>query len=285
MKKSEIKNGAILKTRNGMCWFKVDDTLLEVNVKTGVGYNYMPWDEYDEDMKYYNTVYDVIGVDNDVDNERGNCNKALGNFLLEKTVFTKINQNPTVTKEVYYILKFLLEVTSFEYIAKDGDGTHEVYLYKYEPKKISELSAGKSGWYWAPTSVENGAIPNVSDLFKSEEMKTFFNSLNPNRVYKIEDLISSNNQKNEDVINTIKCLYENTPYVFLAKDYDGEVIAYQHKPNLNHNEEGEPYWTASVNVDNEEFSLPTLFNSDEMREFYKSFNCEKCYLLEDFLKE
>ena len=281
MKKSEIKNGAILKTKNGMCWFKIDDTLLEVTVQTGVGYNYMPWDKYDEDMKYRNPDYDVIGVDNNVNNGRESCNKALYNFLKEKTVFTEINQTPTVTKEVYYILKFLSEVTHYEYIAKDGDGTHEVYLYKYEPKKI----CSSSSWYWIPTSVENGAVPNVSNLFKSDEMKTLFNSLNPNRAYKIEELISNKTQKNEDVINTIKCLYENTPYVFLAKDYDGEVIAYQHKPNLNHNEEGEPYWSASVNVDNEGFSLPTLFNSDEMREFYKSLNCEKCYLLEDFLKE
>jgi hypothetical protein len=130
-----------------------------------------------------------------------------------------------------------------------------------------------------------GEIPNVSNLFKSEEMKTFFDSLSPNRVYKIEDLISNNKQKNDDVIDTIKCLYENTPYVFLAKNYDGEVIVYQHKPNLKHNEEGKPYWAVSAEADNEKFSLPTLFNSDEMREFYKSLSCEECYLLEDFLKE
>jgi hypothetical protein len=191
MKKSEIKNGAILKTRNGMHWFKVDDTLLEVTVQTGVGYNYMPWDEYNEDMKYYSQSYDVIGVDNNVDNGRGNCNYALGNFLLEKTVFEEVNNDPVATEEVYSILKFLLKFTPFEYIARDGDGTYEVYLYKFEPKKVYPVNPDgtfdKSSWYWAPT--EEGAIPDISDLFTSKEMKAFFKSLDPNRVYKIEELI------------------------------------------------------------------------------------------------
>lgn len=190
MKKSEIKNGAILKTRNGMCWFKVDNTLLEVNVETGVGYNYMPWDEYDKDMKYpKNPDYDVVGVDNDVNNERGYCNYALAKFLQEKTVFEEVNNDPVVAEEVYYILKFLLSTTPFEYIAKDNGGTSEVYLYKFEPKKIRDFYAEQSSWYWAPTSAENGEVPNISNLFKSKEAEAFFNSLDPNRVYKIEGLI------------------------------------------------------------------------------------------------
>ena len=187
MKKSEIKNGAILKTRNGMCWFKVDDTLLEVNVQTGVGYGYMPWDDYNEDMKYRNPDYDVVGVDNNVDNERGICNHALASFLQEKTVFTEVNNDPIVTEKVNSVLKFLLATTPFEYIAKDGDDSYEVYLYKFEPKKVYNEMKNKSNWYWAPT--EDGDVPEISDLFTKKEMKTFFNSLDPNRVYKIEDLI------------------------------------------------------------------------------------------------
>jgi hypothetical protein len=194
MKKSEIKNGAIIKTRNGMCWFKVDNTLLEVTVQTGVGYNYMPWDKYNEDMKYPSCCdYDVVGVDNNVENGRGNCNQALASFLREETVFTEVNNDPVVSEEVHYILKFLLSTTPFEYIAKDNDETHEVYLYKFEPKKIYALNPDetldKSKWYWAPVNAENGTAPEVSDLFKSKEMKAFFDSLDPNRVYKIEDLI------------------------------------------------------------------------------------------------
>ena len=187
MKKSEIKNGAILKTRNGMCWFKVDNTLLEVDVETGVGYDYMPWDKYDKDMKYCDSDYDVVGVDNNVDNERGYCNHALANFLREKTVFTYVNNDPIVSEEVSYILKFLLAATPFEYIAKDGDDSYEVYLYKSEPKKVYDEMKSKSSWYWAPT--EDGAVSEISDLFVSKESKTFFGSLDPNRVYKIEDLI------------------------------------------------------------------------------------------------
>jgi hypothetical protein len=193
MKKSEIKNGAILKTRNGMCWFKVDNTLLEVTVQTGVGFDYMPWDMYNEDMKYRNPDYDVVGVDNNVDNERGYCNLALANFLRENTAFEDINNDPIVTEEASRILKFLLATTPFEYIAKDDDGTDEVYLYKFEPKKIYALnpddSLDKSKWYWAPASAENGEVPNISNLFTSKEAEAFFNSLDPNRVYKIEDLI------------------------------------------------------------------------------------------------
>lgn len=194
MKKSEIKNGAILKTRNGMCWFKVDNTLLEVDFRVGVGFDYMPWDAYDKDMKYpKDPDYDVVGVDNNVENERGYCNHALAKFLHEKTVFTEINNDFVIVEEVNCILKFLLSTTPFEYIAKDNDGTSEVYLYKYEPKRVYALnpdgSNNKSSWYWAPTSAENGEVPNISNLFKSKEMKAFFKSLDPNRVYKIEDLI------------------------------------------------------------------------------------------------
>ena len=190
MKKSEIKNGAILKTRNGMCWFKVENILLEVDFRVGVGFDYMPWDNYDKDMKYpKDPDYDVVGVDNNVDNEKGYCNHALAKFLHEKTVFTEVNNDLVIVEEVDYILKFLLSTTSFEYIAKDNDGTSEVYLYKYEPKKIRDLNAEQSSWYWAPTSAENGEVPNISNLFKSKEMKAFFDSLDPNRVYRIEDLI------------------------------------------------------------------------------------------------
>mgnify|MGYP003466653420 FL=1 len=184
MKKSEIKNGAILMTRNGMHWFKVDNVLLVVDVETGVGYHYMPWDAYDEDMKYpKNPDYDIVGVDNDVDNGNGQCNGALAGFLKENTVFTEVNNDPIVTEEVHYILKFLLEFTSFEYVAKDGDGTHEIYLYKFEPKKVYELNSDGTKWYWAGVSEE------ITNLFVSEEMKIFFDSLDPNRVYKIEDLV------------------------------------------------------------------------------------------------
>ena len=188
MKKSEIKNGAILKTRNGMCWFKVDNTLLEVDFRVGVGFDYMPWDMYNEDMKYPKSPdYDVVGVDNNVDNEKGYCNHALAKFLHEKTVFTEINNDLVIAEEVDYILKFLLEFSSFEYIAKDNDGTHEIYLYKFEPKKEYELNPdgtrNESSWYWA------GVAEEITNLFKSKEMKAFFDSLDPNRVYKIEGLI------------------------------------------------------------------------------------------------
>jgi len=194
MKKSEIKNGAILKTRNGMCWFKVDNVLLVVGVETGVGYHYMPWDAYNEDMKYPHCCdYDIVGVDNDVDNGMGQCNGALAGFLKENTVFTEVNNDPVVPVEVKFILKFLLKFTSFEYIAKDGDKTDEIYLYKFEPKKVYPLNPDetldKSTWYWAPTGAEIGTVPDVSDLFTSKEMKAFFNSLDPNRAYKIEDLV------------------------------------------------------------------------------------------------
>ena len=190
MKKSEIKNGAILKTRNGMCWFKVDNTLLEVDFRVGVGFDYMPWDNYDKDMKYpKNPDYDVVGVDNNVDNEKGYCNHALAKFLHEKTVFEEVNNDPIVTEGVYRILKFLLATTPFEHIAKDNDGTYEVYLYKYEPKKMRDFNAEQSSWYWAPADAENGTVPNVSDLFKSKEADAFFKSLDPNKVYKIGDLV------------------------------------------------------------------------------------------------
>ena len=187
MKKSEIKNGAILKTRNGMCWFKVDNTLLEVTVQTGVSFGYMSWDNYNEDMKYSNHDYDVVGVDNNVNNGRGNCNQALANFLREKTVFIEVNNDPIVTEKVNSVLKFLLEFTPFEYIAKDGDGTHEIYLYKFKPKKAYELNPdgtrNESSWYWV------GVAEEITNFFTSKEIKTFFNFLDPNRVYKIEDLI------------------------------------------------------------------------------------------------
>lgn len=194
MKKSEIKNGAILKTRNGMCWFKVDNTLFEVDVKTGVYYNYMPWDDYKDDIKHStNRDYDVVGVDNHTDIGNGNCNGALYHFLREKTVFTNVNSDPIVAEETKYILKFLLATTPFKYIAKDGDGSYEVYLYRYEPKKVYNKlnldgTEDESSWYWAPVD-RDGAVPDISDLFVSKESKAFFDSLDPNRIYKIEDLI------------------------------------------------------------------------------------------------
>ena len=79
MTTSELKNGAVVETRNGNTLLKVDNTLLNINFLCG----YMPLDAYTEDLKNAESNspskkdWDIMKVNNDVVNPKGYLTHAL----------------------------------------------------------------------------------------------------------------------------------------------------------------------------------------------------------------
>jgi len=79
MLKSEIKNGAVVETRNGDHYLKVDNTLLSIDKLDG---NFMDMERYEEDLTRPIHEYDIVKVINPRENKAygGVCNLALCDF-------------------------------------------------------------------------------------------------------------------------------------------------------------------------------------------------------------
>lgn len=76
MKKSELKNGAVVELRNGGKYLKVDDTLISFEIDG----SFNSLNHYNEDLKtYYSSDFDIIKVNNNVENDAHKecCNWAL----------------------------------------------------------------------------------------------------------------------------------------------------------------------------------------------------------------
>ena len=76
MTKFEVKNGAVVETRNGRRFFKVDNTLFDMqNFGKCLNFN-----RYSIDLKYPTVSaddFDIIKVNNNVENPFGEINRAL----------------------------------------------------------------------------------------------------------------------------------------------------------------------------------------------------------------
>lgn len=136
MKKSDLKNGAVVQSRNGDKYLKVDNTLLSLD---DFGY-YMGLDTYTNDLRFIlNASFDIVKVNNNIKNSNEYKNNALVE-VFEKDKWTWIRyEKPKIkpSKEEYYILKALPDKYKDGYIARNSD--NNMYFYKNKPYKTNIL--------------------------------------------------------------------------------------------------------------------------------------------------
>lgn len=79
MKKSELKNGAVVELRNGDKCIKIDNTLLVVHRQyKNCIFGWLNIKEYQDDLIYWRIKdFDIMKVNNEVMNEYGGCFKAI----------------------------------------------------------------------------------------------------------------------------------------------------------------------------------------------------------------
>ena len=191
MKKSEIKNGAIVKLKNGGYYLKVDKTLLEVYIvkksdveggPTDLYFDnfcifltpqYMPLDKYENNLTYKtDNDWSIIAVNNNTDNSRGYCNQVIAKVI--KNGFKAIDncELSLLTKQEKVIINSI-DNSIWKYIARDENG--HLYLYLSKPKKYDDMWDSKGD-------------TNVSDFWAFDRMFRFisWNDPEPFEVAKLQ---------------------------------------------------------------------------------------------------
>ncbi len=115
MKLSELKNGAVVELRNGDRCLKVDNTFLNLD-SFGM---FMKVNNYGEDLKIKNDDFewDIVKVNNDVENSNGYLNSALyGVFKRNKWTWEEPKEILTDKEKEY--LKAVCKPFDVEYIVK-----------------------------------------------------------------------------------------------------------------------------------------------------------------------
>ena len=146
-----LKNGAIVKTKNGKFWLKIDNTLILLEKeKNGEGVflttEWMPFDEYDEDFFFKDGAdegYNIVSILNDVDNVRGYCNQAIHHFIFGKyeELCEAVNKEYELTNAETAIISSLDE--KWKYIARDEDG--RLFIFTAKPEKYVYCSVWVRG--------------------------------------------------------------------------------------------------------------------------------------------
>lgn len=179
MKKSEIKNGAILISANNEAWFKMDNALFKVT-EDGVTSGWMPWEEYDNNMRYKNPDYNIIAVDNDVNNEHKIPNIALSNFLYktDESKYIEIKDNypkPFLSKKEKEILSAVDK--KWKYIVRNNNG--ELSLHQGKPLFFENKSYYQDEefytcyWISSCTSCNFSAYNHLFNFIKSTDTKPY----------------------------------------------------------------------------------------------------------------
>ena len=144
MKKSDLKNGAVVEVRNGNIYLKIDNTLLDLK-DFGC---YQDLNSYDDNLYYCDIEkgFTIIKVNNNVDNGEGFINYALWEvFQKDKWAWIR-NKNPKLTADEKAILRSV--GNKYKYIARDED--NDLYIYKMTPRKSTtdwSDGGGYSGFY------------------------------------------------------------------------------------------------------------------------------------------
>lgn len=173
MTKNELKNGAIVKLKNGQYYFKMDDTLLQIyiidsenvdldcsdlfynNFHIFLTYDFMPLDKYKNDLTYLgDDEWSIIAVYNDVKNANGYSNQAVANVIRKGYKSIDEYKIHFLTKQEEEVIKSI-DSSIWKYIARDKDGN--LFLYRYEPKKDDYI------WY----------IDHADDTNDTSEFRAF----------------------------------------------------------------------------------------------------------------
>lgn len=167
MKKSELKNGAVVETRNGTKSIKIDNTLVNFYIfNDKISCGWLKFDDYNEDLTYKSVdeeekEWDIMKVNNNVTNEKVHCFYAIYNvFNTQKDTWTWEREGKSILtdKEKAY-LKAVIEPVKdrvkyirkrritydFIYIGLDKmDGFDCMFLYEFTPNsEFKGMELGK----------------------------------------------------------------------------------------------------------------------------------------------
>lgn len=133
MKKSDLKNGAIVQIRNGNTYMKVDNTLFNIN-DVGV---YLELDRYNDNL-FYNSkrgkCLDIMKVDNDVLFSDFTIAKALVCYKADDIEWTwKREEKHKLTNDEIDLLKGL-KVLGFKWIVRENTDP-DLWVFREKPEK------------------------------------------------------------------------------------------------------------------------------------------------------
>ena len=118
MKKSDLKNGCVVETRNGTKSIKIDNTLVNFYIfNDKISCGWLKFDDYNEDLTYKSVdeedkEWDIMKVNNNVTNEKVHCFYAIYNvFNTQKDTWTWIREEKPksiLTPKEYEYLKAVI---------------------------------------------------------------------------------------------------------------------------------------------------------------------------------
>lgn len=130
MKKSDLKNGAVVELRNGDRYLKVDDTLLHLKLKG----QHLHLGMYNDNLCCHGIEpykFTIMKVNNDVDNGYGSVNKALCKVYNHNEWTWIRNEKSKLTNDERVILRNVDK--NCKWIARDKSG--DLFIYKDKPDK------------------------------------------------------------------------------------------------------------------------------------------------------
>lgn len=180
MKKSELKNGAVVELRNGDKCIKIDNTLLVVHRQyKNCIFGWLNIKEYQDDLIYWRIKdFDIMKVNNEVMNEYGGCFKAINktfNLSISKWEWVREEKPKRILtpKEYNYLKAVIAPVRDkVKWIIKTA------FLLKKEGDREKKL--------YACIIVKIG---NYSDIFLyTFEADTEYKGMELDKEYSLEEL-------------------------------------------------------------------------------------------------
>lgn len=132
MKKSDLKNGCVVETRNGTKSIKIDNTLVNFYIfNDKISCGWLKFDDYNEDLTYKSVdeeekEWDIMKVNNNVTNEKVHCFYAIYNvFNTQKDTWTWIREKKDIlTDEEREYLKAVIAPVK-EYVVNITKCNHD----------------------------------------------------------------------------------------------------------------------------------------------------------------
>lgn len=110
MKKSELKNGAIVELRNGDRCFKIDNTLIVLQRNTTYIFGWLSLKEYEDNLIYKGLKeFDIMKVDNDVMVGNEHCLNVISKVVYKWTWVREEKPKRILTPKEYKYLKAVIE--------------------------------------------------------------------------------------------------------------------------------------------------------------------------------
>lgn len=188
MNKSDLENGAVVETRNGSRFIKIDNTLVRFHyIDEQIYHSWLDLRKYNDDLTYnyiqFGGEWDIMKVNNNVENEcvEGACTNALKS--LHKDVWTWIrgkNLKHILTPKEYQYLKAVIAPVrnKVQFIYKD-------YLFR---SPLISNDESNLGYEFICIDLNGSYIPGGKMTLYLFEENTQFKEMELHKKYSLEEL-------------------------------------------------------------------------------------------------